>query len=732
MKSTSALLISACGLVLLLLPNDPLAGLTPEQAEQALAVLPATDPATPGAPQLVDAVKGVHPRLMFSQAEMDALKAKIGSDPILQKSYEGTTFWAKAVNFPPTIFLGDQDALVKCYSEAPALAYAYALDHDPAVKAKIVSTLTLMLNAPYWANTTELDSSMGAACNMFMSALLFDAAYNDLDPGFRSRVAAKLFTQARRMYYLGHKQMIPAFPGKGYWTSDPQPNHRWYRDMGLAACVLAVANEKDIDADCLLQGLKDEIDFVARWYPADGDCHEGVGYQNFGLTAISSAFTMMDRNLGTTYLKDTGLRHAWEQQFYFWVPGRMSDISWGDDQNSPGSDFGHNDATFFLGPKLSWDPLAQAAVLLRLNKSLAGPKPPILPWTMLAFYDPSLTPGDVKSIPLTRLLPDIGAASMRDSWDDDAVVFTFKCGPMGGYRLNQYRNTVTENGHLHYINVAHDDPDANEFALAVGNGFAFHPGNYTSPDHSKKLSGEHSTITVDGRGQVTEGAGYSQPIGNEDMARFSYLTGWKTDTNGRVIIEGESGSAYTGQDYSQFRAAGNKLNPAVLKMYRRTAIWMPKQYILILDNIVAADGTHEITWHGSAPLSQITDGKGTVTTETGTAVPFQIVSDQAIQCATVPMTLVGRWGNNPIQQIQVTAQADAVKFATVIDPWKTNPSVKLSSNGGATLVEVTGTGYDDTWTWQTPKDATTPSDIDGQRGGAELIALTDADKAPAR
>ena len=167
-----------------------------------------------------------------------------------------------------------------------------------------------------------------------------------------------------------------------------------------------------------------------------------------------------------------------------------------------------------------------------------------------------------------------------------------------------------------------------------------------------------------------------------------------------------------------------------MKTYRRTAVWMPKEYILILDNIVSAAGTHAIAWHGTAPVSQIADGKGTATTEKGTAVPFQIVSDKPLQYATVPITLLGRWGNNPVQQIQVTANADAIKFATVLDPWKTGATVKLTSNAGSSTVEVTGSGYDDIWTWQEAKDLTTPSNIDGKRSGASLISLTDADIAP--
>ena len=712
--------------------------LNPITAKANLDRVPATDPSVANAPTLVDAMKGVHPRLLFTTAEIAALKAQIPSDPMLQKAYDGNKQWALISLVPsgprPNVVADDTSALVKSYSQAPSMAYAYALDHDPAMKTKIVDTLTEMLNQPYWSDGEELDSSMGCACNMMMVALLYDTVYNDLDPDLRSKLAAKIFLQARQMYYLGHKQL--GLIKNKYWQQDPQPNHRWYRDMGLAACVLVTCDEKDIDASYLLQSLKDEMDFVIKWYPPDGDCHEGTGYQDFGYTAIATACTMMDRNLGTTYLKDSGLKNAWAQQLYFWVPGRLSDISWGDDQNSIATYVDHNAFSFFLGPHLSGDKSAQAALLMKIGK-LTGPdksgKPAIFPWTMLAFYDPTVGAADYKTVPLYRLFSDIGAASMRDSWEDDAVVFTFKCGPMGGYKLNEYRNTTLENGKPHAINVAHDDPDANEFDLAVGNGFAFHPGVYTESADPKvvKLSQEHSTITVDDKGQVGEGFGFSQPIGWEDMTQFSYLTGWKTDEQGHVIIEGEAGPAYRGQTGPELKRANNKLADAVLKTYRRTAIWMPKEYILILDDIVG-NGTHKITWRGTAPKSTVTNGKGTVTTETGTPVAFQTVSDKDFQGSSNSMMLYGRFGNVPVQQLQFTLSTDAVKFATVLDPWKTNPEVKITESNGVATVTVHSANYDDTWTWNEPKDAKTPSVIDGKRAGAPLISLSEADTAPTK
>ena len=151
------------------------AAISPEEIKANLDKIPAADPVATNPPQLIDAMKGVHPRLLFTTKEIAALKKQISGDPLLQKAYEGTIAWANITQVPsgpkPPIVMDDGSALVKSYSQAPAMAYAYALDRSPAIKKKIEDTLTAMLNQPYWAAVKELDSSMGGACNMMMVAL---------------------------------------------------------------------------------------------------------------------------------------------------------------------------------------------------------------------------------------------------------------------------------------------------------------------------------------------------------------------------------------------------------------------------------------------------------------------------------------------------------------------------------------------------------------------------------
>lgn len=677
-----------------------------------LAKIPATDPAATEAPQLLPAIKGQHPRLLFTKAEIDQLRTRIPQDPILKKAYDDLSAWSKRVKIAPeakpAVVTNDTSALVQSGQNNPGLVYAYALDRDPNVKQAILDLLNMMLQQPYWADTAELDSNMGAGNNMFMVGLMFDVIHADLDPDLRQKLAQKILTHCRRMYYLGHKQ-LSLMPIK-YWQQDPQNNHRWHRAAGLTACLLAIADEPGVDTSYLQQQLKKEIDFLIKWLPSDGDTHEGAGYQQFGYFYLVTAAQMMDRAYGTEYMKAPGFKNAWAQQVYYWAPGRQSNMSFGDDMNGH-TVFNTYDAAFFVGPSLSRDPNVQAALVRRYEKLqtfATNPRPYKAPWSILAFYDPTVSGGDYKSLPTYRLFADLGAATMRDSWEDDAFCFAFKCGPYGGLRLNEYRHTVLDDGKPHYINVAHDDPDANSFSLASSGDFLFHPGLYSF----SKITSQQNTITVNDKGQVNEGTDYMQPVPGVDMRTLSYLTAWKTTPEGRIIVEGETGKAYKD-----------------LQSFRRTAVWMPGEYLLLLDDIRAA-GRNKITWRGTVEKGMFENpelGKCYITTKSGLRLDFQILANQPFTGAVDYLYLDGRFGNKLAQQFQFAAETDVIKFACLMDPWKKKPQMTLKEDVGVVTLTITAPTFTDTWTWKQAADSKTPTDLMCVRAGKEVLRVTPAD-----
>jgi hypothetical protein len=689
--------------------------------EGNLSRVPASDPAASDAPDLLPSVRGVHPRLLFTPADVAKIKANVAASPLLKQVADQVVAGSKRYRAPKEnplpMVMNDTPALAQSSGQWPSLAYAYALEPNPQTLEAITNVLKRMLEQPYWADTAELDANMGAACNMFAVAVLFDAAYADLDPQLRHDVAARLLVQARRMFYLGHKQ-LSLMPVK-YWQQDPAPNHRWYRLRGLAAAVLAIADEPGLDTAYLRQELKKEAAFIMKWYPEEGDCHEGSGYQQFGLRSLYDAAVMLDNALGTKFSQNPGFAAAWKQQLYYWVPADNSLVSFGDAQNAV-LRFHYDDAVFFAGPRLSHDKNAQAALQRRMEMLIApgaDGRPVSPPWTLLSSYDPTLTGGDYRAVPTSHLFTDLGAASFRDSWEKDAVIFTFKCGPYGGYALNAYRQAnLTEKGLPHYVNIAHDDPDANSFSLTVGADKMFHPGTYST----HKLTRDNNTLTIGTEGQIMDDSEWTQPVADRDMRELSYLTGWKQDAQGRAIIEGETGPAYRGK----------------LDRFRRTAVWLPGDYILILDDIrPTASADKPLTWRGLVPDGRFVkaeDGKAKVVGQSGREMPLQFLSDHPVNAALDDWFVGGRWGHLQLRQFQFsTAPAAPVRFACLLDPWKRNVTLATKQDGDALLLAVTGPAGTDLWKWQSAADAKAPSLLAGLRNGRPLIALTAADTPPA-
>ena len=126
--------------------------------------------------------------------------------------------------------------------------------------------------------------------------------------------------------------------------------------------------------------------------------------------------------------------------------------------------------------------------------------------------------------------------------------------------------------------------------------------------------------------------------------------------------------------------------------------------------------SHAITWHRQRrPKSEVDEWQGNRDHGNRHACGLSRPSaDHEFQSGTANITLVGRCLyllgrlNNcphPATSGESPPDADAIKFATVLDPWKTGATVKITPSSATTTIEVSGTGYDDTWTWNDPKDA---------------------------
>ena len=577
-----------------------------------------------------ESMRGVHPRLFMSKDEFAQMYAMRDSDPILKVHVDrmieeaNTEITVNQKTLAKTFGSASQ-AVVHALGRFPKIAFAHGMKPSEVTAKKLKDILNILLETPHWDTGFELDSGMGGSCVMLLAAMSYDLICDELEPEIRKQMAQKLFTHARRMYYLGHLEK--GLHKVKYWQQDPANNHRWFRNKGLISCLLVVADEPGIEADWLMEQVKKEMDYVVKWFPPEGDCHESVTYAHFGFAHLAMSATMMDRIVGTSYLQHPGFANAWKSIVYSFDQKLGNHISYGDTKNWDKKRSWGKLGAFFIGPKISRDAQAQAA-LTAVHDRVLGEKESS--WTTLAFYDPTVTADTSAVLPLNRMFPDLGVAWLRDAWDaNGGPLFMFKCGPYGGYRLNEYRHSEDS---AKYISVAHDDPDANTFSFILDGQMIAHPGFYDMP----KLTANQNTILVNGKGQIGEGGGWLQPIKGKDMRGLSYLTTWQEDEKtGRVVIEGEAGNAYPD-----------------LKHFRRTTIWLPGDYVLILDD-VAAKGEQDIAWSVNAYKAFIEDeqlGLAQLEGALGGKVQYQVVANTALTTSTTPHTIKSPKGNKTLQK----------------------------------------------------------------------------------
>jgi hypothetical protein len=124
--------------------------------------------------------------------------------------------------------------------------------------------------------------------------------------------------------------------------------------------------------------------------------------------------------------------------------------------------------------------------------------------------------------------------------------------PVGGHELNRYRNAHG----FKYINVAHDDPDANSFTLVRDGRYLAETDRYSR----RKRSANHNTIPRERQGasraRAARRARRTQPAtGRTDMREMAYVTAYQ-ETEQYVLIEGEAAGSYPG-----------------LERFRRSFLW---------------------------------------------------------------------------------------------------------------------------------------------------------------
>ncbi|WP_309384598.1 hypothetical protein [Cerasicoccus frondis] len=656
-------------------------------------VVPDRDPKATHVYSLKPELQGKHPRLLLTEAELPKLRAFYNSEAgkVYREKIEG--YLAASRTDPGTKWLKDAtDGQRQGFWRLPTVALHYLMTGDPASLKATKHYLEAFNAQPSWEVGKERDSGMSAANIMIGAALAYDWVYNDLDPEFRKAFGEKLLWHARAMYYGGH---LKGNPGPHYWQNDPANNHRWHRNAGMTMCILAVYEGRE-DQQWILQKTVEELEFIKKWLPFDGSCHEGPNYFTFGGNHLTVAFDGMDIAMGSDLMGADYFKQAGDFRMGTLLPDLAGVFSFGD--GGLGSTGNYNNFLFAAASHNKQSDILAGLLAFQEVK----PDAFAYGWFSLLWQDPDLVPGDYYKLPTASLFEDVGFASVRESWDKDAVAASFICGPFGGYDLLRF----AEGG---YVNVAHDDPDAGEFQIAKGGTVLVKTDGYSK----HKASKNHNTILINGLGQMSkgrpEGGVWSQPATSGTMEKMAYVTSWKVSDK-IAAIEGESSGSYLAYN------KGGASRPD-LERFRRSMLWVKGDYILILDDIRAPESV-QVDWLIQGDKINVIDAeKGQYQFDTdGETLGMQILCDTKLTGIVRESPADNRGKSLGYRQLVATTSADKTRYASVYDAWDKGVAVDFKANGpDQATVTVTGKGFKDVWSWSAAKNNETASTLTVER-----------------
>lgn len=660
----------------------------PEPPPPPPPVVPAEDPEPEGLLVNMDAERMQnHPRLLFTVDELDEVRAKLET-PIGKLMLEQLEAYIKPSTPPetPAFAKNDTDGQRHGLWRLPTLALHARLTGDPDSLRHATTYLRQMEAADVWQGGKERNSGMGAANVLAGAALAYDWLYHDLEPEFREAMRQKLILQARRMYYGGHLNRNNAM---GYWQGDPQNNHRWHRNAGLTLAALAAYEGSESETWLVETAFKD-LQYVMKWRPEDGSYSEGPGYMFFGGVHLLLALAASDDNLGTEFQQHPFILNNGNFMVQTLVPDRRGVFPF----NDTGGGAGFNGYAVYLHrvAALSRDSVLQ----FMINDAWRNQANRFthIAWLGMLWMDPSLPEAELSEFPTRSIFHDTGVAFIRDGWTEDSAALMFRSMPIGGRKLNEYRNA----NDFKYVNVAHDDPDANSFVLWKNGKLLAETNRYSN----QKQSASHNTILINGMGQAPAGRRpdpmqWMQPAtGKSDMLDMAFFTGWEPGEQ-VVVVEGEAAGSYTAN-----RNKRGDRRPS-LSRYRRTVIWVESRYVLVLDDIRAENEEVDLTWLMQGPELEIidADSKQFMLRHDAAECPFQVVSLSEMDIDVVDSPADSRGTALGWRQLRLQGRGRTFKLASVYDLWGGGDvRVRLeASDDGTATVRVTTGETTDQWAW---------------------------------
>jgi hypothetical protein len=488
---------------------------------------------------LLPELKGVHPRVYFTNAELATLRRRAHSSH--------AALWKRAISHvraldgdpppPPAELRRAQNDVALAIAEA---AFVYRIEGDRKYLDAARNYMDAATTYEIWGyanNKPNVDLAAGHL--LYGMGLGYDLLYADLSAAERTKYRDCIARHA--------KLMFDYFQPKAGRTYSYSQNHVFIPIAGLGVAAYALYDET-ADAPRWAALARAIFDRTLATYSPDGYYYEGFEYWVFSTPWIVHYLDAQKHAAGEDLFDLPGLKRAHLYVANSLTPGGQTVFDFGDvfegpltrarqepeySRTHPGGKFHTNYNLLFDLAARYKDPEIQGVA--RWLESLGHVNAE--DWWSLPWYDAEVKATPIQQVSTSHYFPDHEVVYWRTDWTAGATAVAFKCGPPEGHhtdaQLKQFPDWHLSSGHSH--------PDANSFILWARGEYLTGDSGYSGIPKTE----QHNTLLIDGRGQ-----GLDQGTNHDPWAGYPYgrlnqvkITGWKSGP-GWMEADGEAAGAY--------------------------------------------------------------------------------------------------------------------------------------------------------------------------------------------
>jgi len=534
-------------------------------------------------PELVN----IHPRVYFTQKELDALRARAhGEDKAWwQQQLQNLRALQGPPPPPPAENRRSQNDVAFAIAEA---AFAYRIERDPKFLVAAKRYMDAAVSYDVWGYSfSKPNVDLAAGHLLYSMGLAYDLLYTDLTPAERERYRNKIARQGNLLYdYFAPR------PGRSWAYSQ---NHTFIPMSGLAVAAYAVYGEVP-EARQWAALARAIYSRVLATYSQDGYYYEGFEYWIFATPWIIHYLDAQKHATGEDLFDQPGLKLTHLYAAHSLTPGGEMMFDFGDvfagtitrartgedyERSHPNGHFESNyNLLYDLAARYNSNEIQGVADWMKSLGHTAQEE-----WWTLVWRNPQITPTPISEIRPFHHFTDHDVVYWRSGWDAQATAIAFKCGPPEGHsaaaKVAGMHDWHLEEGHVH--------PDVNSFILWAHGQYLTGDSGYAGVPRTI----EHNTLLVDGKGQGKEGGGHDAWAGfpyeqmNDAKITRAELTAQGFD------IEGEGASVYDASlGLNRYRRHITIKKAGVIDVHDDIASTSPHAYTEVLhtDTKFAGDG----------------------------------------------------------------------------------------------------------------------------------------------